>query len=222
MSMLEWDKTGERKYETGVEKGVLYLYKDGAYNSGVAWNGLTAYNESPSGAEPSALYADNIKYLNLISTEEFACSIECYMYPDEFAQCDGSAEIAPGVMIGQQNRSTFGFSCQTKIGNDTDGSDYGYKIHMVYGCLASPSEKAYSTVNDSPEAGTLSYEISTTPVKVPGFKPTACVTIDSTKCDADQLAALEAILYGTEEAEARLPLPEELITIFSTNTEAVG
>lgn len=227
MSKLVWDKTGERFYETGVEKGVLYPFKDGAYSKGVVWNGLTAVTESPSGAEATALYADNIKYLNLMSNEEFGATIEAYTYPDEFAECDGSAEIAPGVIIGQQKRSTFGLSYVTKLGNDTDGSDYGYKLHLIYGALASPSEKGYATVNDSPEAITFSWEVSTTPVEVPNtedgksFKPTASVTIDSTKVSADELKALEDILYGTEDAEPRLPLPEELMTIF-TATEAAG
>lgn len=215
MSKLVWDKTGERQYENGVDRGVLYLFKNGAYGNGTVWNGLTAVNESPSGAEASALYADNIKYLNLMSAEEFGASIEAYMYPDEFAECDGSAEIAPGVYAGQQKRCMFGFSYRTKLGNDVDGGDFGYKLHLLYGCLASPSEKGYATENDSPEAITLSWEISTTPVEVPGLKPTSCVTIDSTKVDAEKLAALEAILYGSDDEEARLPLPEELATIFS-------
>lgn len=215
MSKLVWDKTGERQYENGVDRGVLYLFKNGAYGNGVVWNGLTAVNESPSGAEPSALYADNIKYLNLMSAEEFGASIEAYMYPDEFAECDGSAEIATGVYAGQQKRSMFGFSYRTKLGNDVDGGDFGYKLHLLYGCLASPSEKGYATENDSPEAITFSWEVSTTPVEVPGLKPTSCVTIDSTKVDATKLAALENILYGSETEEARLPLPEELATIFA-------
>lgn len=215
MSKLVWDKTGERQYENGVDRGVLYLFKNGAYGNGTVWNGLTAVNESPSGAEASALYADNIKYLNLMSAEEFGASIEAYMYPDEFAECDGSAEIAPGVYAGQQKRCMFGFSYRTKLGNDVDGGDFGYKLHLLYGCLASPSEKGYATENDSPEAITLSWEISTTPVEVPGLKPTSCVTIDSTKVDAEKLAALEAILYGSDDEEARLPLPKELATIFS-------
>lgn len=215
MSKLVWDKTGERQYENGVDRGVLYLYKDGAYKNGVVWNGLTAVNESPSGAEPSALWADNTKYLNLMSAEEFGASIEAYMYPDEFSECDGSAEIATGVYAGQQKRSMFGFSYRTKLGNDVDGGDFGYKLHLLYGCLASPSEKGYATENDSPEAITFSWEVSTTPVEVPGLKPTACVTIDSTKVDAEKLAALELILYGSEDEEARLPLPAELATIFS-------
>jgi hypothetical protein len=216
---ITWDKTGERYYETGVEKGVLYPYKDGEYSTGVAWNGLTAVNEKPSGAEATALYADNIKYLSLMSNEDFGATIEAYTYPDEFAQCDGSAEIASGVVIGQQKRTTFGLSYITKLGNDTDGSDYGYKLHIVYGCMASPSEKGYNTINDSPEAITFSWEVSTTPVEIPGFKPSATITIDSTKCDKESLTALETILYGSETEEASLPIPEELATIFSKSAE---
>lgn len=215
MSKITWDKVGERFYETGVEKGVLYPYANGAYSKGVAWNGLTAVNEKPSGAEPTALWADNTKYLNLMSVEEYGIGIDAYTYPEEFEECDGSKEIAPGVVIGQQNRSTFGFSYVTKVGNDTDGSDHAYKIHLVYGCLASPAEKGFQTINDSPEAITLSWDVSTTPVEVPGFKPTACVTITSNKVSAEELAALEAILYGSEDEEARLPLPTELATMFT-------
>lgn len=222
MSKLVWDKTGERFYETGVEKGVLYPLVSGKYSKGVAWNGLTSVAESPSGAEPTALYADNIKYLNLMSNEEFGATIEAYTYPDEFAVCDGSAELATGVSIGQQKRSAFGLSYVTKLGNDVDGSDYGYKVHLIYGALASPSERAYSTVNNSPEANTFSWEISTTPVEVPGFNPTALVTIDSTKVKKEELQALEAVLYGSEENEAKLPLPEELITIFTSNATVAG
>lgn len=210
---LIWDQTGERFYETGVDHGVLYPVKDGAYSAGVAWNGLTAVTESPSGAEASPIYADNIKYLNLVSAEEFGATIEAYTYPDEFAECDGSASIATGVYIGQQSRKTFGLSYRTVLGNDVDSNDYGYKLHLIYGALAAPSEKGYSTINDSPEAITFSWEVTTTPVNVAGFKPTACVTIDSTKADADKLAALEAILYGSEDAEARLPLPDEIVSI---------
>lgn len=219
---IKWDQVGERFFEAGVEKGVLYLFKDNAYKNGVPWNGLTAVNESPSGAEPTALWADDIKYLNLMSNEDYAATIEAYTYPKEFEECDGSKEIAPGVTIGQQKRSTFGFSYVTKIGNDVDGVDHGRKIHLVYGCLASPSEKGHSTVNESPEAMTLSWSVSTTPVTVPGFKPTATVTINSTTVNADELAALEAILYGSDDEEARLPLPEELITIFKTSAVAQG
>ncbi len=222
MTRLAWDKTGERFYETGVDRGVLYPMKENTYPKGVVWNGLININETPSGAESSPLYADNIKYLNLMSVEEFGAGIEAYTYPDEFAECDGSAEIAPGVMIGQQNRKTFGLSYRTLYGNDTEGTDYGYKIHMIYGCKASPSEKGYSTVNDSPEAATLSWELTTTPVTIEGFKPTANVIVDSTKVTKEALKQLEDILYGTEETEARLPLPDELITIFKANTEPQG
>ena len=216
MSKLVWDKTGERFYETGVNQGVLYLRgEDGTYSNGVAWNGLISVTESPSGAETTPLYADNIKYLNLMSAEEFGATIEAYTYPDEFAQCDGSAEIATGVMIGQQNRKVFGLSYKTALGNDVDGTDYGYKLHLIYGALAAPSEKGYSTINDSPEAITFSWEVTTTPVSVTGFKPTASITIDSTKVDAAKLAALEAILYGDTETEARLPLPDEIAVLFA-------
>lgn len=220
MSKLVWDKTGERFYETGVEKGVLYPCTNGTYPSGVVWNGLTAVTESPSGAEPTPLYADDIKYLNLMSAEEYGATIEAYTYPDEFALCDGSAEITTGVMIGQQKRTPFGLSYVTKIGNDVDGSDHGYKLHLIYGALASPSEKNYATINDSPEAITFSWEVTTTPVEVPGFKPTASVTIDSTKVDDEKLAALETILYGSESEEARMPLPEELVQILTTASPA--
>lgn len=209
---LEWDKTGERMYETGVSKGVLYPLSQGAYNKGVAWNGLTAVTESPSGAEATPLYADNIKYLNLMSTEEFGATVEAYTYPDEFAACNGEASLAEGVTIGQQKRTTFGMSYQTKVGNDLD-PEAGYKIHLIYGALAAPSEKAYATVNDSPEAITFSWELTTTPVEVTGFKPTASLVIDSTKVDASKLAALEAVLYGSESEEARLPLPNEILTL---------
>ena len=211
MAKLIWDKTGERLYETGVKNGVLYTVDgEGKYSKGVPWNGLTAVTESPSGAEATALYADDIKYLNLMSAEEFGCTIEAYTYPVEFEACNGEAELAPGVKIGQQKRATFGFSYRTAIGNDVDGSDYGYKIHIVYGCLASPSEKAYATINDSPEAITFSWEVTTTPVSVEGFKPTAHLEIDSTKIDAEKLALLEAKLYGSETEEATLPLPSEI------------
>lgn len=220
MSKLVWDKTGERYYETGVNQGVLYPQgPGGTYPEGVAWNGLTAVTESPSGAEATPLYADNIKYLNLMSAEEFGATIEAYTYPDEFAQCDGSAEIATGVMIGQQNRKVFGLSYKTALGNDIDGTDYGYKLHLIYGALAAPSEKGYSTINDSPEAITFSWEVTTTPVSVTGFKPTASITIDSTKADKTKLAALEAILYGSEESKARLPLPDEVATLMGTGAQ---
>lgn len=218
MSKLVWDKTGERFYETGVNQGVLYPQgANGTYPLGVAWNGLTAVTESPTGAEATPLYADNIKYLNLISVEEFGATIEAYTYPDEFAQCDGSAEIADGVMIGQQNRKVFGLSYKTTLGNDVDGNDHGYKLHIIYGALAAPSEKGYSTINDSPEAITFSWEVTTTPVSVAGFKPTASITIDSTKADKTKLAALEAILYGDTETEARLPLPDEITALLEAD-----
>ena len=212
---ITWDKIGERFFETGVNKGVLYPQDaQGAYPKGVAWNGLTAVTESPSGAEATPLYADNIKYLNLMSAEEFAATVEAYTYPDEFAACNGEAALTEGVTIGQQKRAPFGMSYQTKIGNDID-NDLGYKIHLIYNALAAPSEKAYATVNDSPEAIAFSWELSTTPVEVQGFKPTATLVIDSTKVEADKLAAIEAILYGSEEDEARLPLPDEVLNIIN-------
>lgn len=217
MSRLVWDQTGERQYETGVKNGVLYIPTAGVYDKGVAWNGLTAFTESPSGAEATPLYADDTKYLNLMSTEEYGCTIEAYTYPDEFAQCDGSAEIATGVNIGQQARKTFGLSVKTTLGNDTEGNDFGYKLHIVYGALASPSEKGYATINDSPEAITFSWEVTTTPVSVAGFKPTASITIDSTKADKTKLKALEDILYGSTETEPRLPLPDEIATLMKTD-----
>jgi hypothetical protein len=220
---LQWDEVGTREYETGVKKGVLFVQKsDGSYNNGVAWSGLTAVTESPSGAEETALYADDIKYLSLRSTEEFGATIEAYTYPDEWAACDGSAEVADGVMIGQQKRSSFGFSYQTVVGNDVSGEDYGYKIHLIYGATASVSEKAYQTINDSPEAITFSWEVSTVPVTVPGFKPTACLTLDSTKVDKDKLAAFEKVLYGSETTESKLPLPSEVISMFSTSETSAG
>lgn len=216
MPKLTWDNTGERIFETGVKQGVLYpIQIDGKYTKGVAWNGLTAVTESPSGAEATALYADDIKYLNLLSNEEFGATIEAYTYPDEFAECDGSAELATGVMIGQQKRKIFGLCYRTTIGNDVAGNDYGYKLHLVYGCLAAPSEKGYSTINDNPDAITFSWEVSTTPVNVAGFKPTSQITIDSTKADPTKLAALEAVLYGSESTEAKLPLPDEVATLMT-------
>lgn len=222
MSKLVWDQTGERFYETGVNQGVLYPQgAGGTYPKGVPWNGLTAVTESPSGAEASPIYADNIKYLNMVSAEEFGATIEAYTYPDEFAQCDGSAEIATGVTIGQQSRKTFGLSYKTTLGNDTEGNDFGYKLHIIYGALAAPSEKGYATINDSPEAITFSWEVSTTPVTVEGFKPTASITINSTKTDSAKLAALEAILYGSADTEARLPLPDEIATLMA-DSPAVG
>ena len=215
MATLTWDVQSERYYETGVSKGVLYPFKEGKYSKGVAWNGLTAVNENPSGAEPTPLYADNIKYLNLLSNEEFAATVEAYTYPDEFAECDGSAELAVGVSVGQQKRIPFGLSYVTKLGNDTDGQDHGYKIHLIYGALAKPTQKNYATINDSPEAITFSWELSTTPVAVPNMRPTACVTIDSTKIEAGKLKKIEDKLYGTETEEATLPTPAELAALIA-------
>ncbi len=221
MSRITWDQSGERIYETGVKQGVLYPQASGGtYPTGVAWNGLTAVTESPSGAEATALYADDIKYINLMSTEEFGATIEAYTYPDEFAQCDGSASLTEGVVIGQQARKAFGLCYRTTVGNDVDGNDYGYKLHIIYGALASPSEKAYATINDSPEAITFSWEITTTPVSVTGFKPTATIAIDSTKVDKDKLKSLEDILYGSESEEPRLPLPDEIATIMGSAVAA--
>ena len=217
MSKIVWDQTGERLYETGVHHGVLYIPASGVYSKGVAWNGLTAVTEKPSDAEATALYADDIKYLNLMSADELACTIEAYTYPDEFAERDGSASLVAGVNIGQQPRKTFGLCYRTTIGNDTDSNAHGYKLHMVYGCLASPSEKAYATINDSPEANTFSWEVSTTPVNVTGHKPTALLTIDSTKADPTKLAALEDILYGKDQVEPRLPLPDEIATLMAAD-----
>lgn len=221
-SKLEWDNTGERFYETGVKFGVLYPAVNGAYPKGVVWNGLTAVTESPSGAEANPIYADDIKYVELRSAEEFGATVEAYTYPPEFAVCDGSASLADGVIIGQQTRKPFGLCYRTIIGNDEAFNDKGYKLHLIYNAMAAPSERAYQTVNDSPEAITFSWELTTTPVSVSGdHKPTACLTIDSTKADATKLAALEAILYGTpagdntEAVEARLPLPDEIATLFA-------
>ena len=213
MAKLVWDKTGERLYETGVKNGVLYPMVDGTYPKGIVWNGLTAVTESPSGAEATPLYADDIKYLNLMSAEEFGATVEAYTYPDEFAECDGSASLGAGVTIGQQPRKTFGMSYKTTVGNDVDNDNHGYKLHLIYGAMASPSEKAYSTINDSPEAITFSWELTTTPVNVTGFKPTASLTIDSTKIAPEKLAAIEALLYGDESTDAKLPLPDEIATI---------
>lgn len=213
MAKLVWDETGKRLYETGVSQGVLYPQSGGTYPNGVAWNGLTAVTESPSGAEATPLYADNIKYLNLFSAEEFGATIEAYTYPDEFMACDGSAQIAKGAYIGQQNRKQFGMCYKTLLGNDVDANDHGYKLHIIYGAMASPSEKAYATVNDSPEAITFSWEVTTTPVNVTGYEPTASIVIDSTKCDPTKLADLEEILYGSAEEEPRLPLPDEIVTV---------
>lgn len=217
MSKIVWDAIGEHTFETGVRNGVLYLKDtEGAYSNGVAWNGLTSVSESPEGAEPTDLYADDIKYLTLMSAENFKATIEAYTYPVEFEECDGSATIANGVVIGQQSRKPFGLCYRTAIGNDTDGNEHGYKLHIVYGCQASPSEKQYSTINDSPEAITFSWEVSTTPVNVTGKKPTATLIIDSTKADKAKLTALEAILYGSESTEPRLPLPDEIATLMTT------
>ena len=218
MAALTWDGSGERLYETGVDRGVLYVMSTGGtYGTGVAWNGLTGVTESPSGAEETALYADNIKYVSLYSAEEFGATIEAYTYPDEFAECDGSAELATGVTVGQQSRKTFGLCYRTLLGNDTDGQSHGYKLHLIYGATASPSEKAYATVNDSPEAITFSWEITTTPVNVTGMSPTASITIDSTKADPTCLAALEAKLYGSTEPSGTptLPLPDEVKTLMT-------
>lgn len=216
MAELTWDEVGERFFETGVDHGVLYLPDaQGAYVDGVAWNGLTSVSETPTGAEPNAQYADNIKYLNLISAEEFGATIEAFTYPDEFMQFDGLATPTPGVTVGQQIRKGFGLSYRTRIGNDLDGDDHGYKLHLVYGCTASPSEKAYSTINDSPEAITFSWDVVTTPVAVPNLRPTSILVIDSTKVDEDSLAALEQILYGDTGVDPALPLPAAVIALFS-------
>ena len=218
MAKLVWDKSGERLYETGVKQGVLYVQDTtGTYPTGVAWNGLTAVTESPSGAEATALYADDIKYLNLVSAEELGGTIEAYMYPDEFAECDGSVALTPGMYIGQQDRKTFGLCYRTTLGNDTDSNNHGYKLHLIYGALAAPSEKAYATINDSPEAITFSWEFKTTPVNVTGHKPTASIVIDSTKVDVSKMAALEKILYGDDTGDGpRLPLPDEVLSTLTT------
>ena len=216
MTKLKWDQTGEKLYETGVSNGVLYLTdENGKFKKATAWNGLTKVSEAPSGAETTSLYADNAKYLNLVSAEEFGFTIEAYTYPDEFAQCDGSAELATGITVGQQTRKTFGFSYKTLVGNDVKGDEFGYKLHIVYGCKASPSSKDYQSVNDSPEAMSLSWEVKTTPVPVPNMKPTATVIIDSTKITPEKLKLVEDALYGTESEEAYLPTPEELIALVS-------
>lgn len=216
MTKLTWDGIGDRLFETGVDHGVLYIPDAfGVYNEAHPWNGLTSVTEKPTGAEASPQYADNIKYLNLISAEDYEATIEAFTYPDAWAQCDGSAEPEPGITIGQQTRKSFGFGYRTKVGNDLVGQDYGYKLHLVYGALAAPSEKAYNTVNDSPEATPFSWDVTTTPVEVPGFKPSATITIDSTKVDADALAALEDALYGTESTEGRLPTPAEVFAFFT-------
>jgi len=219
---LAWDQVGEREYETGVDKGVLYLSDtNGVYDQGYAWNGLTTVTESPSGAESNKQYADNTVYLNLISAEQFGATIEAFTYPDEFGECDGTAEPSPGVRVGQQGRRSFGLCYRTLVGNDVDGSDAGYKLHLVYGAQAAPSEKAYATVNDTPEALTFSWEISTTPVNATGLKPTASITIDSTKVAPASLTALEDMLYGTAGSDPRLPLPDEVIELFGGDVTIV-
>lgn len=210
---LVWDQTGERRYETGVKQCALYPMTAGAYPKGVAWNGITAITESPSGAEPTAMYADDIKYLDILSTETYAATIEAYMYPDEFKPCNGESELAEGVSIGQQTRQKFGLCYKTTLGNDTDGEDYGYELHLVYGGLAAPAEEAHNSKNESPEGMTMSWSVSTTPVDVAGKKPTATVTINSVKAGTHVMKALEDVLYGSDKAEARLPLPNELKTL---------
>jgi hypothetical protein len=216
MPPLTWDDVGEKVYETGVDHGVLYLPDDtGVYNTGVAWNGLTTVTESPSGADSNPQYADNIKYLNLLSAEEFGGTIEAFTYPEEFGQCDGTALPAPGLAVGQQGRKAFGLSYRTKVGNDVDGVDYGYKLHLIYGALAAPSEKAYATINDSPSAISFSWAITTTPVPVTGYKPTALIVVDSTVVDPVDLTALEDLLYGNATLEAALPMPDEVIALFA-------
>ena len=223
MSAIIWDKVGEREYETGVDHGVLYIPdENGVYDAGVAWNGLVSVTESPSGAEASPQYADNIKYLNLVSAEEFGATIEAFTYPEEFGQCDGTASPVEGVQLGQQGRSTFGLSYRTKIGNDTVGQDYGYKIHLIYGALAAPSEKAYQTINDSPEALTFSWAVTTSPVGVDGFKPTAQITINSTKVSAVALGQLEQLLYGSAGVDPQLPAPEDVLALFSGTVTTVN
>lgn len=213
MAVLTWDQTGEKLYETGVQKGVLYPMDGAVYGKGVAWNGLTAVNETPSGAESTKLYADDIKYLDIRSAEEFGATIEAYSSPEEFDACDGTAELANGVNIGQQNRKGFGFCYRSTIGNDTEYNNYGYKLHIIYGLTASPSERSYSTVNDSPEAATLSWEVSSTPVNVAGFKPTSIVTINSKKINPEALKEIEDALYGTESVEPKILLPDEIKAI---------
>jgi hypothetical protein len=216
MTPLTWDQVGERLYETGVDHGVLYLPDQaGVYNSGFAWNGLTTVTESPSGAEASPQFADNIKYLNMISAEEFGATIEAFTYPEEFGQCDGTALPAPGVAVGQQGRKMFGLSYRTRVGNDVDGTEFGYKLHLLYGCQAAPSEKAYATINDSPEAIAFSWEVTSTPVPVTDHKPTSLIVIDSTVVDPGDLAALEDLLYGKASVEAALPTPDAVIALFA-------
>lgn len=216
MTQLLWDQTGMREYQTGVDHGVLYIPDNtGDYVEGFSWSGLTTVTESPSGAEVTKKYADNINYASLVSAEEFAGTIEAFTYPDEFAQCDGTATPSPGVSVGQQSRKTFGFAYRTKVGNDVEGQDYGYKLHLAYGCLVAPSEKAYATVNDSPDMIAFSWKFTTTPIPVPGLKPSALIVIDSTKVDAGSLADLEAALYGTIGVDAYLPSPAAVLAMFS-------
>lgn len=216
MSKLVWDQSGKRLYETGVDHGVLYpIQTGGVYSKGIAWNGLTAVTESPSGADVNDIYADNMKYLGLVGAEKFGATVEAYTYPDEFAECDGSVELVKGATIGQQNRKVFGMVYRTVIGNDVDGNEHGYKLHLIYGATAAPSEKAYNTINEDPEAITFSWELSTTPVNVTGHKPTASLTIDSTKADPTKLAELEKILFGDTETEPRLPLPDEIAQLLN-------
>ena len=216
MSKLVWDQSGKRLYETGVDHGVLYpIQTGGVYSKGVAWNGLTAVTESPSGADVNDIYADNMKYLGLVGAEKFGATVEAYTYPDEFAECDGSVELVKGATIGQQNRKVFGMVYRTVIGNDVDGNEHGYKLHLIYGATAAPSEKAYNTINEDPEAITFSWELSTTPVNVTGHKPTASLTIDSTKADPTKLAELEKILFGDTETEPRLPLPDAIAQLLN-------
>lgn len=216
MSKLVWDQSGKRLYETGVDHGVLYpIQTGGVYSKGVAWNGLTAVTESPSGADVNDIYADNMKYLGLVGAEKFGATVEAYTYPDEFAECDGSVELVKGATIGQQNRKVFGMVYRTVIGNDVDGNEHGYKLHLIYGATAAPSEKAYNTINEDPEAITFSWELSTTPVNVTGHKPTASLTIDSTKADPTKLAELEKILFGDTETEPRLPLPDDIAQLLN-------
>ena len=218
---ITWDEVGERLYETGVKNVVLYPIADGGnYNNGVAWNGITAVNEKPSGADTTDLYANDTLYATLQAAEKYGCTIEAYTYPDEFEECDGTKEITPGITIGQQERKTFGLSYRTAVGNDVKGIEFGYKLHLVYGCKATPSEKSHGTINESPEAGTFSWEVNTIPVNVEGYKPTSTLTIDSTKVTPEKLAKLENILYGSVEADARLPLPAEVANIFKNEVAA--
>lgn len=223
MTALTWDNVGERLYETGVDHGVLYVQdEDGTYPQGVAWNGLETVTESPTGAEATPTYADNIKYLNLISVETFEGTVEAYTYPDEFAQCDGSESPTPGVAVGQQTRKTFGLSYRTRLGNDIEGTDFGYKLHLIYGATAAPSEKAYATINDSPEAISFSWAISALPVPVTDFKPTATMVIDSSKVDATALGLLQDMLWGSGGGDPHLPLPDEVIAVFEGTVTEVN